>query len=59
MVRLRLDRRLQVRIDPGDVLLDAYIDAARWLAEFASNAMPLFLWLRFLTSQRLHFLAVI
>jgi RNA polymerase sigma-70 factor (ECF subfamily) len=56
MVRLRLDSRLQGRIDPADVLQDAFVDAARRLPELASNAMPLFLWLRFLASQRLHLL---
>ena len=56
MVRLRLDSRLQGRIDPADVLQDAFVDAARRLPEFAGNAMPLFLWLRFLTSQRLQLL---
>ena len=29
LVRLRLDRRLQGRIDPSDVLQDAYLDVAR------------------------------
>ena len=56
MVRLRLDSRLQGRIDPADVLQDAFVDAARRLPEFASNTMPFFLWLRFLTSQRLQLL---
>ncbi len=28
MVRLRLDRRLQGRIDPEDVLQEAFVDAA-------------------------------
>ena len=28
MVRLRLDRRLQGRVDPSDVLQEAYIDLA-------------------------------
>jgi RNA polymerase sigma-70 factor (ECF subfamily) len=54
MVALRLDRRLQSRIDPSDVIQEAYIDAARRLAEYARNPeMPFFLWLRFLTGQRL------
>ena len=54
MVRLRLDRRLQGRVDPSDVLQDAYLDVARRAAEYADNpAMPLYLWLRFLTGQRL------
>jgi RNA polymerase sigma-70 factor, ECF subfamily len=56
MVRLRLHSRLQGRIDPADVLQDAFVDAARRLPEFASNTLPLFLWLRFLTSQRLQLL---
>jgi RNA polymerase sigma-70 factor, ECF subfamily len=46
MVRLRIDSRLQGRIDPSDVLQEAFLDASRRLPEYASNAvMPLFLWL--------------
>jgi RNA polymerase sigma-70 factor (ECF subfamily) len=54
MVRLRLDRRLQGRLDPEDVLQEAYLDFARRLPEYAANpAVPFFLWLRGLTGQRL------
>jgi len=54
MIRLRLDRRLQGRVDPSDVLQDAYLDMARRLPEYAANpAAPFFLWLRGLTGQRL------
>jgi RNA polymerase sigma-70 factor, ECF subfamily len=54
MVQLRLDRRLQGRIDPSDVIQEAFVDAARRLAEYTADpAMPPFLWLRFLTAQRL------
>jgi RNA polymerase sigma-70 factor (ECF subfamily) len=54
MVRLRLDRRLQGRVDPSDVLQEAFLDVARRGPEYAANpAMPLYLWLRFLTGQRL------
>jgi RNA polymerase sigma-70 factor (ECF subfamily) len=54
MVRLRLDRRLQGRVDPSDVLQEAYLDLARRLPEYvASPTMPFFLWLRLLTGQRL------
>lgn len=54
MVQLRLDRRLQGRVDPSDVLQDAYLEAARRLPAYAARpSMPLFLWLRFLTAQRL------
>jgi hypothetical protein len=53
MVRLRLDRRLQGRLDPSDVLQETYFDVARRAAEFAANpTMPPYLWLRFLTSRR-------
>ena len=54
MVRLRLDRRLQGRLDPDDVLQEAYLDFARRLPEYAADPrMPFFLWLRFLTGQKL------
>jgi RNA polymerase sigma-70 factor (ECF subfamily) len=54
LVALRLDRRLQGRVDPSDIIQESSIDAARRLAEYARNpTMPFFLWLRFLTGQRL------
>jgi RNA polymerase sigma-70 factor (ECF subfamily) len=54
MVRLRLDRRLQGRIDPSDVLQEAFLDVAKRAAEYATApSMPPYLWLRFLTGQRL------
>lgn len=54
MVRLRLDRRLQGRVDPSDVLQDAYIDLAKKLPEYAAKpAMPFFLWLRLVVGERL------
>ena len=54
MVRLRLDRRLQGRLDPSDVLQEAYLDFSRRLPEYARDqTMPFYLWLRFLTGQRL------
>jgi RNA polymerase sigma-70 factor (ECF subfamily) len=54
MVKLRLDRRLQGRVDPSDVLQEAYLDVATRAREYAVNpSMPLYIWLRFLTGQRL------
>jgi RNA polymerase sigma-70 factor (ECF subfamily) len=54
MVRLRLDRRLQGRLDPSDVVQEAYLDVARRFPEYAANpTVPFFLWLRLLTGQRL------
>ena len=54
MVAMRLDRRLQGRIDPSDVIQEAYLEASARLAEYLSNpSMPFFLWLRFLAGQKL------
>jgi RNA polymerase sigma-70 factor (ECF subfamily) len=54
MVRLRLDRRLQGRVDPSDVLQEAYIDLAQKLSEYAGkSSMPFFVWLRLVTAERL------
>ncbi len=54
MVRLRLDTRLQGRIDPSDVIQEAYLEASSRLGEFLREpAVPVFVWLRFLTSQKL------
>jgi RNA polymerase sigma-70 factor (ECF subfamily) len=54
MVRLRLDRRLYGRIDPSDVLQEAYLDLAKRFPDYAAQpTLPFFLWLRALTGQRL------
>jgi len=54
MVRLRMDRRLQGRIDSSDVLQETYLEAARRVAEFARQpTTSVYLWLRFLTAQKL------
>ena len=54
MVGLRMDHRLQGRVDLSDVLQEAYLDLARRAPEyFAESTMPFFLWLRLLTGQRL------
>ena len=37
MVRLRLDRRLAGRIDPSDVLQEAYLEAGKRLAEYLAR----------------------
>ncbi|MFO0956415.1 MAG: sigma-70 family RNA polymerase sigma factor [Isosphaeraceae bacterium] len=54
MVQVRLDRRLQGRVDPSDVLQEAQIDALRRAGEYAANpSMSPYLWIRYLTAQRL------
>lgn len=55
MVQLRLDRRLQGRIDPSDVLQEAYVEFARALADYLRQpSLPFYLWLRLLTGRKLH-----
>jgi RNA polymerase sigma-70 factor (ECF subfamily) len=54
MVRLRMDRRLQGRVDASDVLQEAYVEALERFPDFLQDRpMPFFLWLRFITEQRL------
>jgi RNA polymerase sigma-70 factor (ECF subfamily) len=54
MIKLRLDRRLQGRFDPSDVLQEAFLDVARRSREYLENpAMPVFLWLRWITGEKL------
>lgn len=54
MIRLRLDRRLQGRVDPSDVLQEAFIDVCGRAGEyFKEEKMPFFLWLRSMTGRRL------
>ncbi len=54
MLQLRMDRRLQGRIDTSDVLQEAYLDASNRLTEYLdAPAMEFYMWLRLLTGQRL------
>jgi RNA polymerase sigma-70 factor, ECF subfamily len=54
MVSLRLDPRLQGRVDPSDVLQEAYLEAAARLPQYVRDPqLPFFLWLRNLAGSRL------
>lgn len=54
MVKLRLDPRVQGRVDPSDVIQDAYIETSRQLPAYLRDPkLPLFLWLRLVTGQQL------
>ena len=54
MVGMRLDRRLQGRIDPSDVIQEAYADVVARLEEYLGEPrIPLFLWLRLIVGERL------
>ena len=54
MVRLRLSRRLQGRVDDSDILQEAYLEVSRRLKEYAAAPqVPFYLWLRHLTGLKL------
>ncbi len=54
MVELRLDRRLQARLDASDVIQDAYLEVAQRLPDYLQDPkLPLFLWLRLVVGERL------
>lgn len=54
MVQLRIDRRLQGRLDASDVLQEAFLDVSMRAAEYSARPeLPFFLWLRLITGQKL------
>jgi RNA polymerase sigma-70 factor (ECF subfamily) len=54
MVRLRLSRRLQGRVDDSDVVQESFLDIARNLPDYMRQPrLPFFLWLRHLTGLKL------
>jgi RNA polymerase sigma-70 factor (ECF subfamily) len=54
LVQLRLSSRLAGRFDASDVLQEAFLDATKRLAQYRNQAnVSPYLWLRFLTLQRL------
>src|SRR5262245_32941418 len=55
LVHIRMDSRLQGRLDPSDVLQDAFLEYARSLPEYVKNPeAPFYLWLRCITGRKLH-----
>jgi RNA polymerase sigma-70 factor, ECF subfamily len=54
MVELRIDARLRARLDPSDVLQEAFLDVARDLDSYlADPKLPPLLWLRLHVGRRL------
>lgn len=54
MVKFRMSPRLAQRVDPADVVQEAVVQAAARLPEFLSNnTMDFYVWLRWLTKDRL------
>lgn len=54
MLQLRMDPRLRRRVDPSDVLQETFLEASNRLDRYIEEPrMPLFIWVRFLASQKL------
>ncbi len=54
MVELRLDWRLRARVDPSDVIQEAYLDVAGRLDDYLRDPkLPVFLWLRLVVGEQL------
>ncbi len=53
-VALRMDKRLYGRVDPSDIVQEAHMEASQRLDEFLQQpSVPFFVWLRFITMQKL------
>ncbi len=54
MVHVRLDRRLHGRVDPDDVLQEAFLDATKRLSHFKrEDGQSFYVWLRLIVGQTL------
>jgi RNA polymerase sigma-70 factor (ECF subfamily) len=54
MVELRLDPRLQGRLDASDVIQEAFLTASAQVADYLKEpTIPFHLWLRLVTAQKL------
>jgi RNA polymerase sigma-70 factor (ECF subfamily) len=54
MVALRMDRRLQGRVDPADVVQEAYVAVRGKFPHYSADPrLPFFLWLRLEVGQKL------
>ena len=53
MIAFRMDHKLKGRVDPSDILQEAYLDLAKKLPDFESKGMSFFVWLRLVVSEKL------
>jgi RNA polymerase sigma-70 factor, ECF subfamily len=54
LVRLRLNRLLQGRVDESDVVQEVLLEASRRLGDYVDDpAQPFYVWLRFLAGRKL------
>lgn len=54
IIKFRMDPRLRSRLDADDVVQDSFIEATQRFETFEAQEMPFFLWLRFITVQKLY-----
>ncbi|MEM1227038.1 MAG: sigma-70 family RNA polymerase sigma factor [Planctomycetota bacterium] len=55
MIDMRLDPRVRSRLDPSDVLQEAFVDARRRFSEYANDQkFSVYFWLRNVASNRLN-----
>jgi len=54
MVAMRLDRKIQQRVDASDIVQEVMVEANRRLAQYLENpVMPFHLWLRHMAKDRI------
>src|SRR6516162_6778692 len=54
MIRVRLDHRLQGRLDASDVLQEAYLEFARSFPAYVQKpGVPFYMWLRHITGRNM------
>lgn len=54
MVRLRMDPKLRARVGASDVVQDTFVEVSARVGDYLEDPrMPFFVWLRFLTAQKL------
>jgi RNA polymerase sigma-70 factor (ECF subfamily) len=54
VVDMRMDQRLRGRLDPSDIVQEAFLDVAGRLDDYLNQpGLPFYLWVRFLAVQRL------
>src|SRR5262245_50304800 len=54
MIHLRIDRRVQGRVDPSDVIQEAFLEASRTVDDYLRTpTVSPYLWIRFLAGRKL------
>lgn len=53
MIAFRMDRNLQGRVDPSDVLQESFLALSEKLPDFPQRKMSFFVWVRLVTMERL------